>query len=327
MRNNKPAIWLSAAVVLVYAFVICYFSVRTTGKGGTEAAVMVSKGELRNTIEIPLSEAKDISIMYTSDNIKVFPAEGNTVVIKEYLSRERGADALASVSITEGKAVVTGGIRWHFILFPWINLNERIEVYLPKEGLESLKLQVNSGNISAEEDFNMQAGSIFVTAKSGNIRWQDIKALQVKMETLSGNLRVGKVVADTLILSAKSGNISGEELSGKAEFSAGSGNIRVTGFAGSGDVSTNSGGIEVEAENVTGDMTFKAGSGNVKLVVPKNLSFTAEMNTRSGKIYTDFEDEMNYNKDGNYAEGQIGETPVGKMSLKAGSGNVRLVTE
>lgn len=326
MTGNKSVFFISIILVFVLLLVICFFSVRFV-KREESAMRLKNEGELCNKIEISVSEAKDFSITYTSDNIKVYPAEGNAVIIKEYLRPERGEEALASVNISEGKATVTGGKRMPLSLLPGISIGERIEVYLPGDGLENLELQVSSGNISAEEELGLQVLSVSVQTKSGNIKWQDTKALQVKMEASSGNLRVSKVAADTLVLMTKSGNISGEELSGEAELLAGSGNVKVTELSGSGNISTRSGGIDVEVKEMCGDMTFEAGSGNVKLVVHRELSFLAEMNTRSGNIHTDFDDSMKYNKDGNHAEGRIGENPVGKLSLTAGSGNVRLVTE
>lgn len=326
MKSNKLGLLISTVIMLLIILVICIFSVRSVKEGGT-IVTLAKQGELRNTVEIPLSQATDISITYTNDNIKVYSIEGDTVIIKEYLSNRRTREALASVDISNGKATVTGGKRDVLTMFLWISMNERIEIYLPKEGIQSLELQTGSGNITSDEGLSLQAETVSVQAKSGNIKWQDTHASKVDIEASSGNLRVDKVSGDTVRLTAKSGNISAEQLSGKAEISAGSGNVTVKEFSGQGSVTTKSGNTKVEAREINGDMLLEAGSGNVKLLVPANLSFDAEINTGSGNIRTDFEHFFSYNKEGNYATGVVGTEPVGKVSLKAGSGNVSLIRD
>ena len=325
MKSNKLAYFLSGLCMLIIVLIVCMFSVRSVREGGP-IVTLAEQGELRNTIEIPLSEAADISVTYTSDNLKVYPIEGDTVIIKEYLSSRR-ENALASVDIGNGKVAVTGGKRDTLTSFLWISINERIEIYLPKEGIQNLEIQTSSGNITTEEGFALQAGTVSVNAKSGNIKWQETKAGQVDIEASSGNLRVNQTAADAITLTAKSGNISAGDLSGKAEITAGSGNVTVTEFSGQGSVTTQSGNVKVEAEEITGDMSLEAGNGNVRLTIPTELSFELEINTGSGNIHTDFDHAVSYNKDGNHATGVVGAAPVGKLSLKAGSGNVSLKTE
>lgn len=324
MKGTKLAYFISGIFMLLVIVIICMLSVHSVKKGGP-IMTLAEQGELRNTIEIPLSEAADISVIYTSDNIKVYPAEGNVVIIKEYLSSRR-ENALATVSMEDGKATVTGGRRDILTSHFWMSVNERIEIYLPKAGIDHLELQVSSGNITSEEGFSINAKAVNITANSGNIKWKDTVAENVDIEASSGNLRIDKIQADTLRFTAKSGNVTAELISGRAEISANSGNVTVTGFEGDGMISTQSGNIKVEDGKITGDMSLEAGSGNVRLSVPRELAFEVEINTGSGNIHTDFDENISYNKDKNHATGAVGTEPVGKLSLKAGSGNVSLKT-
>ncbi len=323
MKSNKLGFLISTMIMLLVLLMICFLSIQFVKKGASNM-LFADQGELRNTIEISLSEVKDFSITYTSDNIKVYPIEGNTVIIKEYLSSRRDEDALATVSIDSGKATIIGGNRMHLSSFMWISVDERIEIYLPKEGIENLELRTSSGNITAEDEFVLITKKVSVSANSGNIKWRDTEALQMDLEASSGNLRVNKITADTITLTVKSGNISAEEIMGKAEVSASSGSVTIEDFLGNGRISTKSGNVKIEAKDITGDMSLEAGNGNVRLDIPKELSFETEINTGSGNIRTDFEHSISCNKSGNHAAGVVGEMPVGKLSLKAGSGNVSL---
>ena len=324
MKESKLAYLICGIFMILVILVICMLSIRSVNEGGP-IMVLADQGELRNAIEIPLSEASDISVIYTSDNIKIYPAEENVVVIKEYLSSRR-EDALATVSIEDGKATVIGGRRDPLNFRFWMSVNERIEIYLPKEGMDYLGIQVSSGNITTEEIFSINAKTVDIEAKSGNVRWQDTVAENIDVETSSGNLRIDKIQADTLKFTAKSGNVAAHDISGRAEITASSGNVTVTGFEGEGEISTQSGNIKAETDKVTGDISLEAGSGNVKLTVPQELAFEVEINTGSGNINTDYDENISYNKEGNHAAGVVGTEAVVKLLLKAGSGNVSLKT-
>lgn len=324
MKETKLAFLISGIFMILVILVICMLSIRSVKKG-EPLMTLAAQAELRNTVEIPLSEASDISVIYTSDNIKIYPGEGNVVVIKEYLSSRR-ENALATVSIEDGKATVIGGKREPLNFRFWMSVNERIEIYLPKESIGYLGIQVSSGNITTEEGFSINAKTVDIAAKSGNVRWQETVAENVDIEASSGNLRIDKIQADVLKFTAKSGNVTLQDISGRAEISANSGNVTVTGFEGEGGISTQSGNIKAETDKITGDISLEAGSGNVKLTVPQELAFEVEINTGSGNISTDYDENISYNKEGNHAAGVVGTEPAVKLSLKAGSGNVSLKT-
>ena len=85
-----------------------------------------------------------------------------------------------------------------------------------------------------------------------------------------------------------------------------------------------SGNVKVEAVEVTGDMRLRAASGNVRLLLPRELSFSVKMQTTSGVIRTSFEEALSYNKKGNQAEGKVGEAPSCLIEALTGSGNVHV---
>ncbi|MDE7248442.1 MAG: hypothetical protein K2N82_00850, partial [Lachnospiraceae bacterium] len=81
--NNKLALIISAAVVGVLAGMVALFSIFYVQKGGS---LMTMGAELRNTIEIPLSQADSLLADYGSKDLDVYVWQEDKIVIKEYLS-------------------------------------------------------------------------------------------------------------------------------------------------------------------------------------------------------------------------------------------------
>ena len=151
---------ISAVIMFFVICVICVLCVKTAENGNSAYVYFFGKAELRNTVEIPLSELDQLEVIYRSKNLKVYPIEGDTVIIKEYLLNDKkGAQAQVLYEpIGDGRQKVTvkGGEINNIIIFGFFVEGERIEIYIPKEGLGDLSLQTHSGNITAQEGFSLQ---------------------------------------------------------------------------------------------------------------------------------------------------------------------------
>ena len=158
--KNKKGLLIGLAVMLVVVGIISVMSVRAAGgreRGGKVVFAVGGTVELRNTIELPLSEVGALDVAYTSRSIQVYPTTGDTIVIKEYLLQEH-KDGLATVTYEEmtgdasgrKKAVVKGNQDNVITVFGFNGGNERIEIFLPETGLDSLHIQSGSGSVKAK---------------------------------------------------------------------------------------------------------------------------------------------------------------------------------
>ncbi len=328
--RNKLGVVIAAVIMVPLLLLVCIWSVNSVKNKESVVDISVAgSAELRNTIEIPIEEAKNLEVTYTSKNVYVYPSEGKDIVIKEYLISDR-EECRAQVSKEtdekgRAKTAVTGG-KSNVVTFFFIGKGEKIEIYLPMEGLEVLKLQTGSGNIKKENEFVLTGTEVLVSAGSGNIKWMDTQAQSIGISTGSGNIKMEDITADVK-LTAGSGNISAVNAWGNAEVKTGSGNITVESFKGAGSFEAGSGNVRLQAEEVTGDLDFRTKSGGIKVQLPKESSFQAQIETGSGNIRTSFDDVMSYNKDGNNATGSFGNAPTFTVNVKAGSGNVNLTVE
>ena len=307
--KNSSRVWATLLMIpLIIA--VCALSIRSTAsreeKGET---IMYGTAQLRNEIRIPVSEADNLEVLYTSKNIYVYPAKTDEIVIKEYLLTDR-EDAKATVSrseTTDGKRTVTvAGAKNQIISIFYVGVGERIEVYLPKEAVSSLHIETKSGNIRSEEEgFALKAKEVHVHASSGNILWGNTKAQEIVLGTSSGNIKTWN-------------------MTGNMNTQASSGNITIEEFAGSGSAKANSGNVRVAVQELTGNLELQTSSGNVKAELPRDAAFIFEAQTGSGKIRTDFEDKVAYNTKGNQASAIIGNQPSVSVKAGAGSGNVTI---
>lgn len=180
------------------------------------------------------------------------------------------------------------------------------------------EFNATSGNIRVEElegsgSFNTTSGSIRVGALKGNSIFN----------ASSGNLEAGLLEGDTEFAST-SGKISVEGLVGNGRFEASSGNITVYGLEGSGSFRTTSGSIYISVDSLKGDMDLRGSSGNATLLLPENSSFHFRGQCSSGRITAYCEEELSVNAGRDEAGGTVGSNPVGTISCKFTSGNIRL---
>lgn len=311
--NNKPGLLIAALFMVIMIGVICVMSVgRAAEYGYTFQIFDFSFGRsavLQNTIELSTEEVSSLQLEYSSKNIRVYPTSGENITIREYLYSNR-PEAQAKVTYQENnEVIVVGGRVQTLVLFGFgINGGERIEVYVPEKALKALSIQTGSGNITGEHDCVARDGKLAVKAGSGNIKWSGTDASEASFQAGSGNVKI-------------------DDIKGNVKVETGSGNITLTDYEGKGTIAAKSGNVNVEAVSVTGDIEMQTNSGNIKLKVPEELKFHLEVNTGSGSIHTDFDEVLSYNKKGNYAEGDVGDTPEICIHMKAGSGNVKVLEQ
>jgi len=370
--KSKKGIIIALAVMLVAVAIISVQSVRAAGNRSNDGKVVFAVGgtvELRNTIELPLSEVGALDVTYTSRSIKLYPTAGDTVVIKEYLLDEH-KEGLATVTYEDmedelsgrKKAVVKGNQDDVITVFGFNAGNERIEIYLPENGLDSLQIKLGSGSVKAQDDFMLETKELQIATASGSIKWYATKAECMRIQAKSGSIELRDIEAD-LEVEASSGSIKLEDYKGRVAIAANSGSVKVldaegilsvaTGSGsvkvencigtvalatGSGSVSvenlegcggfaTGSGSIKVEMTKVTGDVSLESGSGSARLTLPTELSFTLEAKSGSGSIDTDFDEALSYNQEGNEVSGVVGENPTCTVTLETKSGKIDIAAE
>lgn len=304
--GNKTATIIVSIVMMSCVLLFSALCVREAQSGTVYRFMWGKSAKLRNTIELSVNEAETLSVIYGSQNVLVYPADGDRIVIREYLYTDR-QEEFAAVSHTGNAETVVTGSKTNGLWFLGMGRYERIEVYLP-QGIRNLHIQTESGNINSESGYSFLGEELSVKVGSGNLNFQSAHAQTIYMKAGSGNLRLEELSGD-MTLEAGSGNITAEALSGRVDAHVGSGNIRLT------------------LSEVSESLRVQSGSGNVSITLPEETKGQIRISTKSGNIHTDFDDSLSFNQKGNQAEGVLGEKGDFKLEAEAGSGNVKVLLQ
>lgn len=305
LKKISIAIWgiiaISLTIFLIHAIVtdneeggnFLVFNLRNT-KTTVQKEDNISLDKCEN-ITLDFS-SYDVVISSTDDeNLRVVQKSSSTLKQEEKFSFSKYDNTIA---IEEGKS------KHGFGIFNFGSFNNEIELFIPKKYDKSLEVKTRSGNIDVKSVMNLD--KVNLAQSSGNFNSKEsITANEVNLEASSGNIKAQTLITKLYKIKTSSGNVDIKTLSGSGEVYASSGNIKI----GYGEV-----GEELKAN---------ASSGNIKLNLPKDISFEFYGQCTSGNIDTDF--DVNYkNKKGNEATAKIGNEPYKKINVETRSGNIEI---
>lgn len=305
-KYNKILIvmWLIIAVGLTSLLVFGILN-----KSGSTGFYSIFKNSVGSTLtvqkdeNIDLNNANKINVDFSSSNIIVQTTDELTMKVVQKSARKLTDNEKFTV-INNGNEVTIkrSNLQRNITLFNFGNPQEIIELFIPKNYIKDLDIQTSSGNIEFNSDIVL--GNFSCKASSGNLVGENnITAKDISLKASSGNIDFQSLISSTYNIEASSGNIKLNSLSGSGVLKASSGNIKV------------------KYKDIPEYLNASVGSGNIDLILPKNLSFEFSGKCNSGNINANF--DLNYkNKKGNEATAQIGSGPYKKIDVKASSGNI-----
>lgn len=252
--------------------------------------------KLVNTIAISTGDISYINVDYVSESIRVKYSDDDTLVVNEYMNRED--------STLHAEAVLSGGgvtVR-HGRRGAMFGLRSRIEVFLPKDWHGNFNVVSTSGQIIMEDTWQFSSFSA---------------------KTVSGDIELGGVAANSVRLSTTSGSIAVQSCDGEMELRTISGNILVDNAAGRGMFNTTSGGIRVSFGSLTGPLRLGSVSGGVRLNLPADASVEIDASSVSGSIHTAFDSSLTFQKRSK-AHGFVGEAPYYAVKISTTSGGIHI---
>lgn len=263
----------------------------------------------------------DIFVSYSCDSIYLFRNNTEKFILREFMSYEPEMDELANITIDKNTLTIESGKR-HTEILSFGGRRRRIEIYLPLDYKNNLKVRNSSGSIKSEEklrflDFNAHSSS-------GSIKLNDIEAKNIDMSSSSGNINMNTAVADKLRVKSSSGSIKLHVVRGDSILSASSGLITVDDIKGKVEASASSGCITMSVIELIDDINASTNSGSIHLYIPGSSSFEFKARTSSGSIKTYFDTSQSYVGRKNNIHLNIGENPKSKVELTASSGGIKL---
>lgn len=307
LTKTMIVIWSVIAIMLIGVLVYGI----STGKGAQDifriGDFSMGEAKIQKQESASLEGINKISLDFGRSNIEIIPTdEGEMKVIQKSDRKLRESDKF-TISKEENTIEIKGN-KWNigFNIFS-IGFEEKIEVYIPKSYNKDLDVSLSSGNITMNS--NITLNNVNYRQSSGNFEGRsNITANQVTIKSSSGNVNIDGLFTKSY------------------EISQSSGNTEIKSLSGSGNIKGSSGNIKINYKDISEYSDVEITSGNVKMVIPKDISFEFDGHCASGNINSDF--DMNYkDKRGKSASAQIGNGPYKKISANTTSGNINIVRQ
>lgn len=248
----KKMVFSLIGAFALMAVVLIGFMIYVISRDGSEESISQSKLHLVNTQNVKLDGIDAIDIKFYSDDIEFLVSDSNELILKEYKTYTPDPDELATVS-TNGNAVSIRGKMLNIkrSIFSFKNYYSKAEIYLPADYMNSLSVSTSSGDVFS--DLVMQFK-------------------QFEVSCTSGDVKLNQVLADTILATTSSGNVTIQKAEGNRKFSATSGEIKIFGGKGDSEIDTSSGDIYIEnsigtlrAGCTSGDITIRGTEGEKKI--------------------------------------------------------------
>lgn len=270
-----------------------------------------------NEIRFSLEGITDVTISYDEEQITFYPAEGDELIIKEYMTKNK-SNYYANVKQSGDSIHISEGGKPFFKS----GFSRRIEVFLPASYMDALKITTTDGDIDLS-NVALQLTTLRIDSTAGTVDVKCAVASSIHLSTTSGTLNLGSLEAESIRLDTTSGNVSCDELIGNVEYTSTSGNADIRSAVGSGSYkANNSGKLNVNYVEVTGDLYFFNKNENINLTLPDSLSFEFEATTKNGSVSTTFGECIAV--DGRTTRGIVGSDPTISVKTETNNGNIEV---
>lgn len=233
------------------------------------------------------SEIEELDIDWSSGEVSVSRHDLSTISIVETCSDKLEPSEQVH-SWVDGKT-----LRIHFAksgeMFFFGSPKKKLEIKIPKDmSFKDIRLDGSSCDSRFEA---VKADHIYADVSSGNVNIIDCSAKTFDVDTSSGDTKIVQLgESDSISVDCSSGSvdIKAEKVS-KLRLDTSSGKVE-SDIKECADVraDTSSGDVTLEFGNVPDKSSIDTSSGDVKIFLPKEAEFTAEVDTSSGEFYTDF---------------------------------------
>jgi DUF4097 and DUF4098 domain-containing protein YvlB len=192
--------------------------------------------------------------------------------------------------------------------------NTDLEIYLPHG------CSVRIGTVSADVEVTKLTGDLDVETVSGEIDVDGVMK-EVELESVSGKLTL-EVTALELVASSVSGRVTLRGGSGSVSLESVSGDLELDGKDFDDvEMETVSGEIRLDGDVVSkGSVFVESHSGEIYLLLPKNIEADFDLSTLSGDIDSEFGPSKRRAKKRSFFGGR-------EMSFSTGDGDIRIEAE
>ncbi|SHJ76978.1 lia operon protein LiaG [Clostridium cavendishii DSM 21758] len=298
-------IWV---IVIIFLIGILIYGVSNgVGRGGNFFSINLRNGATSVQKEeiIQLDKCDNINLDFSSDDIIISLTDDDNVKVVQKSGNKLSEDEKFTFSKDENTInIKSGNFKKVFNIFFFGSFDNKIELSIPKKYNKSLDIKTNSGNIEVMDNLNLDKFISYQSSGDFKCR-KTITANDVNLKTSSGSIRPEDLVTKSYNLRTSSGDIVVGTLSGSGELEASSGSIKI------------------DYKEMGDRLKAHTSSGDIKVNIPKGISFNFYAECSSGDISTDF--DVSYSsKKKNRATAKLGNGPYKEINLSANSGDIKV---
>lgn len=307
-RKLKLVMLLLWSIIAILLTALLIFGIVSNKNGGSIFPIF-HIGDIKTQVQkqenISLNNLDTINMDFSSENIIISPTEDDQIRVVESSSGTLSENQKFTIS-KEGNGVTIkqGNPKISINIFNLGNFNRKIELFIPKSYKNNLELSLSSGNVIINNDLTVS--NFTARQSSGNVECKgSLTAQEVNIENNSGNITINSLNTKAYTIQVTSGN------------------IRVESLSGSGTVKATSGNVNIAYKDILEYSNLSVTSGNIKLTLPKDLSFEFEGSSSSGNINSDF--PLTYrNNDKKHVTAKVGSGPYKNINANVSSGNINI---
>lgn len=276
--NNRHSVRSVATVSRRFAFVLSAAALVVLFATTTAVFASTPQGTFDKTLQV--NGPVDLEVLTHSGDVTVRAGSSGSVSIhgKIYVGNgwfggKRDEDVH---SIEQNPPIRQSGNSIHIDYVNYHNISIDYEITVPAE------TTVRSRSGSGDQVLEGTKGNADVQTGSGNVHLTNLTG-EVRLQTGSGDVRA-RSISGPVRGGTGSGDIEVEETgAGEVDLHTGSGSVSARGVHGAFKGQTGSGDVTAEG-TPTGNWEIQTGSGNVRLHLPNNAAFDADISTSSGSV-------------------------------------------
>ena len=261
-----------------------------------------------------------ITISVFTADVNIIPSSDNSTRVVCYEKNKFKHE----VAVEDGNLVIDSNAapKWYESSFTFSKL--KIDIYLPEEGVRSLMIVGDTGDVNVGGKFSFSY--VTIGADTSDISFAGTVENQLKIETDTGDVKIEDVKSGDVDIKVSTGDINIENLECKSLKTIGTtGDIEIEKLTSSGavDIERSTGDVVMDIASV-GSLSVKTGSGSIALhsiTCPDELGVAVN----TGDAYISSSTAKSFTSTGNTGNLNMSTFLVeGTMNIERNTGDVKL---
>lgn len=207
MKKSTKIALLAAAALLIAGIVLCAVALKSVDFELARLSTSSIVNKTPQTASYDAADITEIQIELAVDDLYVVQSDDDQIHFR-YTDRDNRTYSISNEDgILKAAQDYTSGTRWHqWITFDFGQSDLAFTLALPEDFAGSLQLSSDVGDVELEDGLHL-AGNLDCTLQTGSFDADGFQASHITVQTEIGSLDLENCMADSLFLSAQTGDV------------------------------------------------------------------------------------------------------------------------